>query len=85
MPLTLDEIVADAIQEVGLAEGVLAGIKALPPAATRKLVDYAPILCGTDQSGFLYKQLALIDTLEAQLKAGAAPGTTVTTAPAKAS
>ena len=73
MSLSIDQIIADAMQEVGLAEGLLANIKALPPAATRKLVDYATCL-GAAQGGFLYAQLALIDTLEAQLKAGAATG-----------
>lgn len=66
MPLDTAEGIAAAFGELAIGQDVLSKVKNLPPKETRKAVDYAPVL-GLDPTGNLYKQLALIDQIEADI------------------
>lgn len=67
MPLTIPEILSDLPQAIGLVQAVEAAIAAMPPAATRKAVDYATAI-GCQQASVGYMVATLIDTIEAQAK-----------------
>lgn len=66
MPLDSAEAINAAFAELAIGQDVLTKVKALPPKETRKAVDYAPIF-GLEQTGNAYKQLALIDQIEADI------------------
>lgn len=67
MALTINEILADLPQLIALEQNVEACVAALPPKADRKAIDYAVAFKVPAESP-VYQLLALIDTVEAQVK-----------------
>jgi hypothetical protein len=67
MPLTLSEALTDLPSVLNLLTSAEAAVAALPPAASRKAVDYAKAFGFVDGSPG-YQLAVLIDTVEAQVK-----------------
>lgn len=65
MALTLSKALADLPQVLTLVESAEAAVAALPPAASRKAVDFAKAL-GLAEGTPGYQLAQLIDTIEAQ-------------------